>query len=355
MLDRLTPGAVVIALVSLIFLFWWDASRLRKNKWLQYLPGPLVVVVFGVAANEFFKIAFPALAISAEHLVSIPIAASLDGFWGLFSFPDFSHIGNKEVWLLAGTIGVVASIETLLSIEAIDKLDPFKRITPTNRELLAQGVGNMTSGLIGGMPVTSVIVRSSANVSSGARTKMSTILHGVLLAVCAIAIPVLLNKIPLAALAAVLISVGYKLTKPQIFIDKYEMGWAHLVPFVVTIIAILLTDLLIGIGIGLFVAGGFIVFNNFHSAILHVAEGNKHLIRFKKDMSFLHKYELKRMLERVPEGSELLIDVSRTSFIDYDNAEIINEYIQAAKYKDIKVTVRRLEGQAEQIIKTNGT
>lgn len=355
MLDRFTLGAVVIALVSLIFLFWWDTSQLRKNKWLQYLPGPLVVVIFGIVANEFFKTSLPALAISAEHLVSIPIASSLDEFWGLFSFPDFSHIGNKEVWMAAGTIGVVASIETLLSIEAIDKLDPFKRITPTNRELLAQGVGNMTSGLIGGMPVTSVIVRSSANVSSGARTKISTILHGVLLAVCVVAIPGLLNKIPLAALAAVLISVGYKLTKPQIFLDKYEKGWVHFVPFVVTIAAILFTDLLVGIGIGLFVAGGFIIFNNYHSAILHVRDGNKHLIRFKKDMSFLHKLELKRILEKIPEGSELLIDVSRTGYIDYDNAEIINDYIQTAKFKDIKVSIRRLEGQATQINKTTET
>ncbi len=353
MLDRLSPGAVIIALVSLVFLFWWDGSTLRKkSQWLQYLPGPLIVVIFGVAANELFKAAFPDLAISAEHLVSIPVAHSLNEFWTLFSFPDFGQIGNKQVWITAGTLGLVASIETLLSIEAIDKLDPFKRSTPNNRELLAQGVGNMTSGLIGGMPVTSVIVRSSANVNSGARTKMSTILHGALLAVCVAAIPGLLNQIPLAALAAVLISVGYKLTKPQIFLDKYEKGWVHFVPFVVTILAILFTDLLVGIGIGLFVAGGFIIYNNYHSAVSHMIDGDKHLVRFKKDMSFLHKYELKRILEKIPEGSDVLIDVSRTGYIDHDNAEIINDYIETAKFKDIKVTVRRLEGQATQIIKT---
>jgi carbonic anhydrase len=355
MLERTSPGAVVISLISLIFLFWWDATPLRKKEWLKYLPGPLMVVIFGVIANEFFKIVLPDWAISTEHLVSIPVANSLDEFRNLFSFPDFSYIGNGDVWLAAGTIGVVASIETLLSIEAIDKLDPFKRTTPTNRELLAQGVGNMTSGLIGGMPVTSVIVRSSANVTSGGRTKLSTILHGILLAVCVIAIPGVLNKIPLAALAAVLISVGYKLTKPQIFLDKYEKGWVHFVPFVVTIAAILFTDLLVGIGIGLLVAGGFIIFNNYHSAILHVRDRNQHLIRFKKDMSFLHKYELKRILEKIPENSELLIDLSRISFIDYDNAEIINDYIETAKFKEIKVTVRRLEGQAAQIMKTAET
>ena len=352
MLDRFTPGAVLIAFVSLAFLFWWDKTPLRKKQWLQYLPGPLVVVIFGILASSFFESVFPALAISAEHLVSIPVSSSADEFFGQFHFPDFSQIGNKEVWTTAITIGLVASIESLLSIEAIDKLDPYKRVTPTNRELLAQGIGNMSAGLIGGMPVTSVIVRSSANVSSGARTQMSAILHGVLLVLCVVAIPGILNKIPLAALAAVLISVGYKLTKPQIFIDKYEKGWAHLVPFVITIVAILLTDLLTGIVTGLFVAGAFIVFNNFHSAILHISEGDRHLIRFKKDMSFMHKYELKRTLGKIPEGSSVVIDVSRMSFIDYDNAEIINEYIETAHFKNINVKVRRLEGQAAQIIKT---
>ncbi len=358
MLDQqFTPGAILISVVSLIFLFWWDTSSLRKKPLLQYLPAPLVVVLFGIIANEIFHVAAPSLAIYAEHMVSIPVAGSMNEFLQQFSFPDFSHIGNKEVWIVAATLGVVASLETLLSIEAIDKLDPFKRRTPTSRELMAQGIGNIASGMIGGMPVTSVIVRSSANVSSGGRTKTSTILHGILLAVCAVAIPGLLNKIPLAALAAVLISVGYKLTKPQIFIAKYEKGWAHLIPFVVTIVAILLTDLLVGIGVGLFVGGAFIIINNYKSAILYIADGDTHLIRFKKDMSFMHKYELKRILEKVPEGADLVIDVSKTGFIDLDNAEIINEYIQTAHFRGVNVSVRRLSGQAVQIIKTeqNGT
>lgn len=353
MLDRFTPGAILIALVSLVFLFWWDASALRKKRSLQYLPGPLIVVGFGVLANACFQKFVPGLAVSPEHLVSIPAASSVGAFFGQFRFPDFSYLGSPEVWGTALTLGLVASVETLLSIEAIDKLDPYKRITPTNRELMAQGIGNMTSGLIGGMPVTSVIVRSSANVGAGARTRTSTVLHGILLAICVIAIPGLLNKIPLAALAAVLISVGYKLTKPQIYIDKYEKGLAHIIPFVVTVVAILLSDLLIGITVGVLVAALFIVYNNYRSAILHVSDGNKHLIRFKKDMSFVHKFELKQTLESIPEGSDLLIDVSKASFIDYDNAEIINEYIETAHFKDIKIKVRRLEGQATQIIKTH--
>ncbi len=353
MLDQqFTPGAILISLVSLIFLFWWDASPLRKKKWLQYVPGPLVVVVFGIVANELMKGTAPQLAIQAEHLVSIPVATSFSEFFKLFSFPDFSHITNSEVWVTAATLGIVASLESLLSIEAVDKLDPFKRTTPANRELIAQGIGNISAGLLGGMPVTSVIVRSSANVSSGARTRTATILHGVLLAVCVVAIPHVLNKIPLAALAAILLSVGYKLTKPEIFKKKYEKGWAHLIPFVTTIVAILFTDLLVGIGIGLFVGGAFVIFNNYRSAILYIADDNHHLIRFQKDMSFMHKYELKRILEKIPEDTQLVIDVSRTGFIDLDNVEIINEFIETAHYKNIRVQVNRLEGQAKHIIKT---
>lgn len=349
--QQFTPGAILIALISLVFLFWWDGSSLRKKPVLQYIPGPLVVVVFGVAANMFFHSMFPSIAITPEHLVSIPVSASYQEFLGQFRFPDFSMILNRDVWISAVTIGVVASIETLLSIEAVDKLDPYKRVTPTNRELFAQGVGNMTSGLIGGMPVTSVIVRSSANVDSGARTRMSAILHGVLLLVCVIAIPTLLNQIPLSALAAILISVGYKLTKPQVFFNKYKKGWAHLIPFLVTIVAILLTDLLVGIGVGLLVGGLFVIINNYHSAILHVQEGKNHLIRFKKDMSFMHKYELKRILQIIPEDSNLLIDISGTTFIDLDNIEIINDFIETAHFKNIVVTVRQPEGPNGHVIK----
>lgn len=356
MLDNISPGAVIISSISLAFLFWWEGAPLRKRvQWFQYLPGPLLVVAFGILANIFFRANFPALAISDSHLVSIPVAESFGEFFKQFHFPDFTQIGNRDVWASAVTIGLVASIETLLCIEAVDKLDPLKRISPTNRELFAQGIGNMTAGLIGGMPLTSVIVRSSANVSSGGRTRMSTILHGVLLGLCVIAIPGLLNKIPLAALAAVLISVGYKLTQPRIFVDKYQKGWAHLTPFVVTIVAILLTDLLVGIGVGLFVAGAFILYNNFHSAIIHIKEGNKHLIRFKKDLSFLHRHELKRVLKSLTEGSDVVIDVSRTSFIDLDNIEIINDFIQTAHFKNINVSVHRLSGQATQIINTSET
>lgn len=341
---QFTPGAILISILSLIFLFWWDGTRLKKRfAWLLYVPGPLIVVVFGVLANAAFTAYSPLLTITSEHLVSIPISNSMGEFFAQFKVPDFSLIFDFSVLKVAGTLGLVASLETLLSVEAVDKLDPFKRVSPANRELFAQGLGNMTSGLLGGLPVTSVIVRSSANVSSGARTRMSTILHGVLLLVCVLAIPGLLNKIPYAALAAVLLSVGYKLTKPALFFKEYEKGWAHIIPFVVTILAILLTDLLIGIGIGLLVGAAFVIFSNYQSAIVHIEEGDSHLIRFKKDMSFIHKKELREILASIPDNTNVVLDLGKTRMIDLDNIEIINDFLENAKFRGITTYIKNLE------------
>lgn len=309
------------------------------------------MVLFGVVANLIFQNYFPTLAIQAEHLVAVPVADSVSGFFGQFSLPDFSYITNRAVWITAGTLALVASIETLLSIEAIDKIDPFKRATPNNRELIAQGVGNFTSGMIGGIPITSVIVRSSANVSSGARTRTSAIAHGFLLLLSVIVIPTLLNLIPLSALAAVLISVGYKLTRPQLFLAQHRQGWAHIIPFVATIVAILLTDLLIGVGFGIFIAGFFILYGNFQSAIAFTQDGNNCLVRFKKDLSFIHKYELRRILAQISENCNVLLDLSRVEFVDLDNAEIINDFIESANYRGITVTVKQLNEATSKVIK----
>jgi MFS superfamily sulfate permease-like transporter len=343
--NHISWGAVIIALISLLFLFWWDAAKFRKNHFLSYLPGPLVVVVFGILANEGFMHFAPELAIAPEHLVSLPQPQNASEWLAQFKSPDFSLLGHQGVWSTALTLSLVASVETLLSIEAVDKLDPFKRNSPTNRELLAQGAGNMVSGLLGGLPVTSVIVRSSANVDSGGRTKASTILHGLLLLICVVAIPFLLVKIPLSALAAVLISVGYKLTKPSIFQKKWKKGLSHFVPFVLTIAAILLTDLLVGIGIGLVVGTLFVVRSNFQSAIVHVTDGNQHLIRFRKDLSFIHKSEVRSTLDKIPEGSVLILDLSKINFIDLDNAEAINDFIGVAPFKNIQVELKQTENQ----------
>ncbi|MCB0554548.1 MAG: SulP family inorganic anion transporter [Phaeodactylibacter sp.] len=340
--EALSPGAIIISVLSLIFLFWWDSGRVKKSPWLKEVPSSLIVVVFGVLASFLFKQFIPGLAISSEHMVNVPVAGSAAKFFSQFTLPDFSQIGNQDVWLAGLTLSLVASVETLLNVEAVDKLDPLRRITPPNRELLAQGAGNMVSGLLGGLPITSVIVRSSANVNSGAVSRLSAIAHGLLLLVSVAAIPFVLNQIPLSALAAILIAIGYKLAKPQIFLRKYQKGLAHFIPFVVTILAILFTDLLIGVCIGLVVGAFFVIRQNYHSAISLFQDGNNYLLRFKKDLSFIHKLELKRYLSQIPEQSSVLIDLSRVSFVDLDNAEIINDFIATAKDKGIQISIKRL-------------
>lgn len=339
--NQIIWGALMISALSLAFLFWWDKWQPRRSGWIRYVPGPLLVVLFGVVFNEILKGFFPDFAIGQSHLVTVPIANSVEEFMGNLTFPDFGMITDRTVWITAVTLAVVASVETLLCIEALDRLDPFKRVTPTNRELMAQGVGNAISGSLGGLPVTSVIVRSSANTMAGARTRVSTVAHGLLMLVCIITIPRWLNLIPLSALAAILISVGYKLTKPSIFMKKYEMGWAQFIPFVVTILAILFTDLLVGIGIGLVVGIFFVLVQNYYSPLLFIADENNYLLRSRKDLFFMHKYEVKRTLSGIPDGAAVLIDLSRINFIDLDNVEIINDFIAGAPHRGIRVRVKK--------------
>lgn len=337
---QFTPGAILIALLSLAFLFWWDATGANRKGWTRLIPGPLVVVLASVGLNALFQQYFPVLAITKEHLVNIRVPDSAAAFFGQFRTLSFAQIADPAVWRTAVTIGLVASVETLLSIEAIDKLDPFKRTTPTNRELMVQGVGNMAAGLLGGMPVTSVIVRSSANVSSGARTQAATVLHGLMLILSVALIPALLNLIPLSALAAVLIATGYKLAKPTVFKYEYMRGWAHIVPFVVTIVAILFTDLLIGVLIGILVASVFITLSNYHSAVTVVHnDDNSYLIRVRKDLSFIHKLELKRTFENIPNNSRVWLNINKIDFVDLDNAEIINDFITSAQFRDIDLRI----------------
>jgi MFS superfamily sulfate permease-like transporter len=287
------------------------------------------------------KTTYPAIALNSSHLVTLPVANSANELVSFFRFPDLHHINNPVVWSTAVTLAIVASLETLLGIEAIDKLDTYKRVTPTNRELKAQGVGNMVSGLLGGLPLTSVIVRSSANFSSGAKTKMSTIYHGIMLALCVVFIPTILNKIPLSALAAILIFTGYKLAKISLIREFYNKGWDQFVPFMVTIIAILFTDLLVGIVIGIFVGLFYMVRSNFRLSVLVVNDDNKYLVRLRKDVSFLNKPIVKRKLEEVPENSYVLIDATRADFIDKDVIDVVNEFMQHAHLKNIRVEVKK--------------
>lgn len=339
--EYLNFGAVIIFIVSLMILILWEKPFIKNHKFSTILPAPLFIVLTGVLLNVLFLNSFPSLAINNEHLVSLPVAVDLPSFINQFQLPDFSSIKTGEAWKIAFTIAIVASLESLLSIDAADKLDPYKRTSPLSRELKAQGVANMISGLIGGLPVTAVIVRSSANVAAGARTKASAIAHGLLLLLTAFFIPGLLNKIPLASLAAILLMVGYKLAKPSLILSMYHKGKDQFIPFMVTIIAILLSDLLIGITIGILVGLFFVLKTNFHRALFSVNENGNYLIRLTKDVSFLNKALLRQTFKDIPDGSKVIIDGSRSAFIDQDILETINDFRESADNRDISVELKQ--------------
>ncbi len=336
-----TPGAVLLGSFSLAFLVLWEKITGGAKGFIKLLPASLLVVLGSALANQWFISNGSSLAITEpEHIVSLPVAGSAKEFFGFFTFPDFAAAGNPLVWKMAITIALVASLETLLSIEAVDKLDVLRRVTPNNLELKAQGVGNLISGLIGGLPLTSVIVRSSANVNAGARTKLSAVLHGILLLICVAFIPRLINLIPNAALAAILIYTGYKLVKPSLFKTFYQKGWDQFIPFVVTIVAILLTDLLVGVLIGIGVGLFYVIRSNFRTAVFVVNHENKYLLRLRKEVSFLNKPVIKQKLEAIPENAFLLIDAARADFIDQDVVEEINNFMTHAHLKNISVEVK---------------
>jgi MFS superfamily sulfate permease-like transporter len=337
---NIMPVALGIGLLSLGIMIVWEKIS-KKSKVLQLIPSAMIVVVTSVLINEWLKANKPDLALGAAHLVSIPKASTPREFLSFFTHPDFSHLGNIAVWTSAFTIAIIASLETLLNIEASDELDPYKRVTPTNRELKAQGMGNLVSGLIGGLPLTSVVVRTSANINSGAKTKVSAISHGVLLLACVALIPGLLSLIPFSALAAVLIFTGYKLTKPSLYTKFYKKGFDQFLPFVITVIAILVTDLLIGILIGSCIGLIFVLRSNFKSAVFVVNDENRYLFRLRKDVSFLNKPIIKRKLEEVPDNSYVLIDAARADFIDKDVIEVIEDFQKHAPLKNITVELKK--------------
>lgn len=340
-LNYLSPAALLIGVLSIGVLWLWDRQFFKSKKIFRYIPGPLVVVAGGIFFSEFLKKAGGPLSLAPHHLVILPVTDGFFSFSGLLRFPRWEYLGHADVWMTGLTIALVASLETLLSIEAVDKLDPYNRSTPANRELKAQGIGNLVSGLLGGLPVTSVIVRSSANVHAGAKTRLSTILHGLFLLLSVLLIPTLLNKIPLSALAAILLVTGYKLAKPALFREFHRKGWDQLIPFCATIIAILLTDLLTGILIGMGVGLFFLLRSNFRSAVMIVHDDNKYLVRFRKDVSFLNKPIMKEKLEAVPADSYVLIDMTRADFIDKDIIDVINEFLHHAHLKKIKVEIKK--------------
>lgn len=324
------PGATLIALLALAIIILFETQAVKK--YTKLIPGGLVAVIAGILVSEWVFENFPALAIAENHLVNVPVAQSFTDFLGFFRFPDFSQIQNFDIWLVAVTITAVASIETLLCIEAVDKIDPQKRVSSPTKELLAQGIGNTLSGLIGGLPITSVIVRSSANVNANAKTKMSAIFHGVLLLGCVVLIPGILNKIPLAALAAILLHTGYKLAKPSVFKTMFSNGKYQWAPFIVTVVAVVLTDLLTGVGIGLAVSIAAILRGNLkNSYFFHKEkhqEGEVIKIRLSEEVSFLNKASIRETLDHLPQNSCVVIDASASKYIDFDVLELIREFIE---------------------------
>lgn len=314
---------------------------------MKYLPGPLLAVISGVVLNVYLVPEGHALALTDEHVVQIPMFGSVQDLVGFLTMPEWGAIGNYKVWVTALTIAIVASLETLLSLEAADKLDPEKRISPANRELFAQGTGNMLSSLIGGLPVTSVVVRSSANINAGAKSKASAILHGLLLMICVFSIPGILNMIPKAALASILILTGYKLANVSLFKEYYTRGKQQFIPFIVTIVAIIFTDLLIGILVGILVGLYFVMRSNFRSAMIMVEDGDKFLIRFSREVSFLNKAKLVDYLQKVPDNSAVLIDPLRNEFMDRDIIDTVNDFIASSQARGIRVYIMRDKRQGE--------
>ncbi|WP_432740372.1 carbonic anhydrase family protein [Methylobacter sp. G7] len=346
MLDFSSPTAIMIALLSLAIIILWEQPFMKKFRFFQLFQGVLFAILIGTFINQGLHNFYPELALGGNHLVMIPVLKNTSDLLGQLHYPDFSQINNPSIYLTALTLAVVASIKTLLSVEAVDKMDPYKRVTSTNRELIIQGIGNACSGLIGGLPLAQVIVRSSINIQSGAKTKTSGIIYGLLLLFAVILIPVLINKIPLASLASVLLVVGYKLIRPKAFKIMYKAGMYHFIPFCVTILGMIFTDLLIGLAIGMITALFSILLENYKSGFYlnesHI--GNKTILRLSEHISFLNKANIQQTLEQLPDHSEVVIDATRSKYIDYDVYEIIENFKIEAQRKHIKLTIENLRG-----------
>lgn len=374
-LNHIHPGAVIIAAISLFILIMWDRPFLKKYNFFRLVPGALLVVILGIVINEFFRMSGSPFYLTGDKLVKLPVANSASEFIGQFTLPNFSAFSNYQVYIVAITIAIIASLESLLSVEAADKLDPYKRTTPTNQELKAQGLGNFVSGLIGGLPLTAVIVRTSANINSGAKTKLSSIIHGFLLLLSVIGLATVLNKIPLACLAALLLTVGYKLAKVSLFKSMFKLGWSQFLPFIITIVAIQFSDLLKGIAIGMVVAIVFILKNVYqrlkkqpavvgHTQTMGAAlvqllrnnykteyyykkheykKGERIIIQLDEDVSFINKGSIAFTLDDLPEHSSVLIDGSKSHNIDIDVLEILHNFKSStARLKHIHVEFKNI-------------
>lgn len=352
-LQHIEVGVFLLCLISIIIMLVWDKPFIKKR--VKFIPGALVAVVVAVAINEIWIKTGSKLAVETDHLVQIKVAGNANEFFSFFTLPDFNGFMNGTVIVYGVVIALIASLETLLSIEAIDNLDPERRVTNTNKELFAQGVGNAVAGLIGGLPVTSVIVRSSANVNAGAKSKMSTIIHGMMLLLSVMFIPVLLNKIPLSALAAILLLTGYKLAKPAVFKGFWKAGKYQFIPFIITVVVIIAVDLfkvapvlsgkglLVGVLAGIIAAAGAILHGNLkNSYFFHkedYKEGDTINIKLSEEVSFLNKAAIRQTLDHMPPNSSVIIDASNSKYIDYDVLELIKEF------RNIKAPLKKIQLQ----------
>ncbi|WP_168789728.1 SulP family inorganic anion transporter [Paraburkholderia aromaticivorans] len=350
----MSVAACAIAIVSLAILASWETRAARRFALVRHVPAPLAVVLFGISVTLLLDFAAPGFAPPLEHRVSLPSLASFAALDQAFNWPELTHLLNPEVWRLAMTIAIVASLETLLSLEAVEQIDPKKRPVQPDRELKAQGIGNMVAGAIGGLPITSVIVRSSANVEAGAQSRWSAVVHGVLLLVSVFALTAVINLIPLASLATILIFTGLKLAKPSMFADAARQGLARFAPFVVTISAVLLTDLLMGIVLGIVCSIAFAIHAHMQRPITLAQHDDHFLLIFRKDVSFLAKVSLKEHLKAIPDGATVLLDGSRADFIDPDVREMIDEFLGNVPARGIHVECRQLGPIVEERVGLRG-
>lgn len=343
LMERVSPGVLVISMISLGLLIAWDWLLAPRWKIFKVVPGPLAAIAVGILLASLMEANILPFVLSDHQMVAIPVASSFNEFLGQFSTPDMSAFVRWDVYKVGAVLAVIASLETLLCVEATDRLDPQKRITPTNRELKAQGLGNIVSGLIGGLPVTQVIVRSSANIAFGGRTKLSAIMHGALLIVCVIAIPGVLNRIPLGTLAAILLVVGYKLAKPALFKQMYRNGWEQFIPFVVTVVGIVATDLLLGITIGLATGVAIVLHHNLRNPFTvsqHQPETSEYVIELAEEVSFLNKGRILEQLALIPAHSHVVIDGTRSKVVDFDVREMLRDFQIGAPTRGINAELR---------------
>lgn len=343
--SSISHGVVVISTVALLLLMVWERPWVKNQKFLKLIPGQLVAVIWGVLYNLSAERWFPDWSVNSVHLVNVPISNNMDGFLNNFSFPDYSFWTNPQIYIIAATLAIIGSLETLLSLEAVDKLDPRKRRSPTNRELKAQGVGNILSGLIGGLPITAVIVRSASNINAGAKTPVSCFVHGLCILVSVLFLARYINYVPLGCLAGILLHTGFKLAKPALFKEFYRKGLSQLLPFVITISAILTTDLLIGMAIGISVGLFFVIKANFRASITLTQDKSFYILTFNKDVAFLNKALLRKLLSHVKPNSTLTIDASKSHFIDHDIIETVDDFLVTAPDHNISVEIYDLYGK----------